>query len=246
MGLLPRLWQGRRKYISLIVLVGIVILVRLGFWQLERHDQRMARNAVINARIAQPPLPLADVLALPADEQEYRHVHVVCSFQTTQQILWRNRSYEGTTGYQILTLCQPDSGDAVLVNRGWIPYQDGLNDWETRYPPMSGLQMLSGVWRRSQVPLATVTEVAPRDGWRDRWFAITVPDIAAQMQRTLAPGFIELQPEGDDTRTYPVRSRISDMGAGSHFGYAIQWFSFAVILLVGALVVAYRRPVSHV
>lgn len=244
MGVIPRLWQGRRKYISLLVLVGVVILVRLGFWQLDRHYQRVARNAVINARIAEPTVPLDSVLALPADVQEYRHVSVVCSLQTSQQILWRNRSYQGTTGYQILTVCQPDSGDAVLVNRGWIPYQDGLADWQARYQPTSGLQTITGVWRMSQAPLSTVEEVAPVNGWRDRWFAITIPQIAAQMQRSLAPGFIELQPDGTDTATYPVRTTISDMGAGSHFGYAIQWWSFAVILLVGALVVAYRRPVS--
>jgi surfeit locus 1 family protein len=242
MELVARLWQGRRKYISLIVLVGVIILVRLGFWQLERHEQRMARNAVINARIDQAPVPLATVLALPVHEQEYRHVQIVCSFQTNQQLLWRNRSYQGTTGYQILTVCQPDSGDAVLVNRGWIPYQDGLNDWETQYPPVSGLQMLSGIWRLSQPPLATVSEIAPRNGWRDRWFAITIPAIAAQMQRSLAPGFIELQPGDEVATTYPVRSTMSDMGLGSHFGYAIQWFSFAVILLVGAVILAYRRP----
>ncbi len=242
MEFVARLWQGRRKYISLIVLVGVIILVRLGFWQLERHEQRMARNAVINARIDQAPVPLATVLALPVHEQEYRHVQIVCSFQTNQQLLWRNRSYQGTTGYQILTVCQPDSGDAVLVNRGWIPYQDGLTDWETRYTPVSGLQMLSGIWRLSQPPLATVTEIAPRNGWRDRWFAITIPAIAAQMQRSLAPGFIELQPGDEVVTTYPVRSTMSDMGLGSHFGYAIQWFSFAVILLVGAVILAYRRP----
>jgi surfeit locus 1 family protein len=130
----------------------------------------------------------------------------------------------------------------VLVNRGWIPYQAGLNDWETQYPPVSGLQMLSGIWRLSQPPLATVSEIAPRNGWRDRWFAITIPAIAAQMQRSLAPGFIELQPGDEVATTYPVRSTMSDMGLGSHFGYAIQWFSFAVILLVGAVILAYRRP----
>jgi hypothetical protein len=46
--------------------------------QLERHEQRIARNAVINARIDQAPVPLATVLALPVHEQEYRHVQIVC------------------------------------------------------------------------------------------------------------------------------------------------------------------------
>ncbi|MCE2851161.1 MAG: hypothetical protein LW717_08290 [Chloroflexaceae bacterium] len=62
------------------------------------------------------------------------------------------------------------------------------------------------------------------------------------IKRSLAPGFIELQPGDEVVTTYPVRSTMSDMGLGSHFGYAIQWFSFAVILLVGAVILAYRRP----
>lgn len=245
MDIFSRIWSGRRKYVSVMVVVAAILLIRLGFWQLDRHDQRMARNAVIDARIGAPALPLAQVVALPEAEQEFRHVTVVCAYQTNQQILWRNRSYEETTGYQILTLCQPDSGAAILVNRGWIPYQEGLNDWNTRYPPPStSLHTVTGVWRLSQAPSATANEAPLVDGWRERWFAITIPAIATQMQRDLAPGFIELQPaEHADARSYPIRSTISNMGAGSHFGYAIQWFSFAVIVVVGALVVAYRRPV---
>lgn len=245
MGFIPRIWHGRRKYVSMFVIVAAIVLVRLGFWQLDRHQQRMARNAIIDARINAPAVPLAQVLTRATNEQEYRHVTVVCAFQTNQQLLWRNRSYQGTTGYQVFTVCQPDSGAAILVNRGWIPYQDGLGDWTSRYaPPSTGLQTITGVWRLSQAPSATADEVAPVNGWRDRWFAITVPAIAAQMQRELVPGFIELQPDvTTDTTTYPIRTTIGNLGAGSHFGYAIQWFSFAVIVVVGAVVVAYRRPV---
>lgn len=244
MGVNARVWYGRRKYVTLLVLVGMVILIRLGFWQLERHTQRAARNAVITARINEPAVPLTQVLALPISEQEYRHVSVVCIMQSHQQLLWRNRSYNGTTGYQIITLCQPDSGDAVLINRGWIPYRDGLGDWQARYMPPSGIQTVTGVWRLSQAS-AQANEAAPVNGWRDKWFALTVPDIASQMQRTLVLGFIELQPDGEASpATYPVRTTITDMGLGSHLGYAIQWFSFAVILVVGALVVAYRTPLD--
>ncbi|NBU65320.1 MAG: SURF1 family protein [Chloroflexia bacterium] len=238
----PLFWQGRRRYLTLVVVVGVIILARLGVWQLDRHLQRMAHNQQIVMRMQLPALPLAQQIVLPATERDFRLVNAVGQYDAPHQILWRNRSYAGRTGYQILTPFQSDDGIVVLVNRGWVPYEAVTATWSTHFAPPTGLQTVIGVWRESQVPSATMNEVAPVKGWRDKWFLITIPAIQAQMPQPLAPGFIDIQPDGSPAAdNQPIPIPTTDMGMGSNLSYSIQWFGFAVILAVGYVVVILRR-----
>jgi cytochrome oxidase assembly protein ShyY1 len=200
------------------------------------HNQRIIMRMQLNA------LPLAQHIALPAAERDFRPVNAVGQYDPAHQILWRNRSYAGRTGFQILTPFQSDDGIVVLVNRGWVPYEAVTAEWTTRFAPPTGLQTVIGVWRESQVPSGTVDEATPVDGWRDKWFFITIPAIQVQMPLPLAPGFIDVQPDGSiPAANQPIPIATTDMGMGSNLSYSIQWFGFAVILAVGYSVVILRR-----
>ena len=85
------LWNGRRRYLTVLVILITMGLIRLGFWQLERHEQRVAYNDMLSERMALPPLPVEELLALPTDQREFRNVSVTGTYIADQQILWRNR-----------------------------------------------------------------------------------------------------------------------------------------------------------
>ena len=234
-------WQGRRRYLTIAVIIGVVFLARLGVWQLDRHLQRMTNNQLTTSRMQMTALPLAQLVALPAGERDFRGVSAVGQYDPAHQILWRNRSYFGRTGFQILTPLQSDDGAVVLVNRGWVPYESANAAWSTQFAPPTGLQAVIGVWRESQAPSTTVDEAALVNGRRDKWFLITIPAIQAQMPQTLVPGFIEVQPDGSAyDANQPIPIATTDMGMGSNLSYSIQWFGFAVILAVGYVVVVGR------
>ena len=234
-------WQGRRRYLTIAVIIGVVFLARLGVWQLDRHLQRMTNNQLITSRMQMTALPLAQLVALPAGERDFRGVSAVGQYDPAHQILWRNRSYFGRTGFQILTPLQSDDGSVVLVNRGWVPYESVTAEWSTQFAPPTGLQAVIGVWRESQAPSTTVDEAPLVNSWRDKWFFITIPAIQAQMPQTLVPGFIEVQPDGSAyVENQPIPIATTDMGMGSNLSYSIQWFGFAVILAVGYIVVVQR------
>jgi cytochrome oxidase assembly protein ShyY1 len=235
-------WQGRRRYLTVLVVIGVIILARLGVWQLDRHLQRMAHNQMVNARMQMNALPVAQLVALPTSERDFRTVNVVGQYDAAHQILWRNRSYQGHTGFQILTPLQSDDDTVVLVNRGRVPYEVVTAEWSTQFVPPTGLQTVIGVWRESQAPSVNVAEAAPVNGWRDKWFFITIPAIQLQMPQPIAPGFIDVQPDGSTlTDNQPIPIATTDMGMGSNLSYSIQWFGFAVILAVGYVVVILRR-----
>ena len=234
-------WQGRRRYLTIAVVIGVIVLGRLGVWQLDRHLQRMTHNQIISNRMQMTALPLAQLVVLPATDRDFRGVSAVGQYDAAHQILWRNRSYAGRTGFQILTPLQSDDGAVVLVNRGWVPYESVNATWSTQFAPPAGLQTVIGVWRESQAPSTTVAEAPLVNGWRDKWFLITIPAIQSQMPLPLAPGFIDVQPDGSaQVANQPIPITTTDMGMGSNLSYSIQWFGFAVILAVGYIVVVGR------
>lgn len=241
------LWHGRRRYLTLLVVLIAVGLVRLGFWQLDRHWQRVAQSSTMIERMSIPPIPLSALLAAPVAEREYRNVRVRGVYVATEQILWRNREHQGRTGFHVLTPLRLDDGQVVLVNRGWISYQDGLKDWQAQVPPPSGPQDITGVWRISQPNTGQVTETPSESGWRDKWFLIDIPVVAAQMPYPLVDGFIDIQPDGTAPAAgQPIPAATGVIGNGNHLSYAVQWFGFAVILLVGYVIAIQRvrRPTS--
>jgi len=71
--MIRNLFTGRRLWMTPLVIIGALILGRLGIWQLDRLAQRHAFNSSLNTRMAQPALTLAGT-ALDPDALEYRRV----------------------------------------------------------------------------------------------------------------------------------------------------------------------------
>src|SRR2546421_1170176 len=107
----------------LAALLGVVtatICVRLGIWQLHRLAQRRARNAVVAARLAAPPLALADIPAGDSAATHYRRVHLDGRWDFDHELVVTARSREGAPGVHLVTpLVVRGAPMAILVDRGW-------------------------------------------------------------------------------------------------------------------------------
>ncbi len=84
---------------TLLVLAAVIGMVRLGFWQLDRLEQRRAFNARVLAQAQAAPLDLNT--EMPEDPQslyelEYRQVTARGTFDTAGEILLRNQVWEGS------------------------------------------------------------------------------------------------------------------------------------------------------
>lgn len=236
------LFGGWKLLTTLLVVAGVAVNVGLGLWQLDRHRQRVELNQRIESRMARPPLVL-DGSPVNADELDYRRVIVRGRFDPEQEIVLRNRSYGGMTGVHILTpLRISGSTAAVLVDRGWIPMIESSPADRQAYQAPSGEVTIAGVALRSQEAVRGPVDVPLASGETriDAWFRVDVPRIQQQVGYPLLPVFIEQQP-GPGVPQLPARTATTDLGPGSHFGYAIQWFSFGVILLVTYLALTYQQ-----
>jgi surfeit locus 1 family protein len=238
--MLKALFAGRRLLVTLIVLAGAAGLCRLGIWQLDRLAQRQAINTTIDTRMAQPPAPLAGPAVDPA-ALEYRRVEVRGVYDPAQEILLRNRALDGVPGVHVITPLRLSDGAAVLVDRGWLPIDQSRPEARSAFAPPPGEVVVDGVARRSQEGAGGPADPPlAGDERRDAWFRVATTQIQAQTGYPLLPIYLEQQPAPGDPEL-PRRIATSDLGAGPHLGYAIQWFAFAVILLVGYVAFTYQR-----
>lgn len=239
-----------RRYIAmtLLVLLAMAVMARLGVWQLDRREQRLAHNADLAAKLSQPPLSLNDLagglVALPEERDEVRNTRAVASgrFDYEHQLLLVQQVYQDSLGSRLLTPLVLDGSDkAILVDRGWIPAEDANPAGWAQYSSESGVSQVAGFAQPSQ-QIGRPAEVTADQPARLEWYQADLPAIAAQMPYEILPVYLvqSPDPEGNLTLPYRVEPEI-DLSEGPHLGYAIQWFSFAIVAGVVYLRVVAQR-----
>jgi len=219
------------------VLVAAVF-VRLGFWQISRLHERESANASIEANLAMPAEPLSEVLADGGDV-EYRHALVAGQYAPDYEVLLRNRAYEDQTGFHVLTPLVTASGTAVLIDRGWVPL--ALSTPPVLEAP-SGVVEVEGLIRTSKSAGSGLGPKDPPTGTLTMAFWPDVNRLAPQMPFPLMPVYVELEsqiPAG--TGDQPIPAPKPELTNGPHLSYAIQWFSFALIGIVGYVFLVKKR-----
>jgi surfeit locus 1 family protein len=229
-----------RKWIltTLLVVAAVAVMARLGIWQLDRLAQRRAFNSRVLAQVNRPVLNL-DAKNIPADlgSMEYRKVVVTGVYDFSQQVSLRNQAHDNRWGVNLITpLHIQNSGQTILIDRGWVPSDDFTTGDFSKYDE-PGTVMISGVIRASQS--------RPDFGWRsdqipqpgeprlEAWNFVNVGGISQQTPYPLLPVYIQQAPDAART-ALPYRSQPTlDLTEGPHMGYALQWFLFASILGFG-------------
>lgn len=232
---LLKMFQRRWLVPTLLVLAGAALCIRLGIWQLDRLEQRRAFNAHFEWARAQPALDLNQEQPSDIAEMEWRPVKVKGEYDFVNQVAVRNQYYGNQYGYHLLTPLLFD-GEAVLVDRGWIP-ADGNSlpaDWRAYDEP--GTVNVSGQIRlgRAKSGLLGVADPLPEDGEKlEIWNNADLARIGEQIPYPVLPVYIQPQANVNNTEPpIPFQPEV-ELTEGPHFGYALQWFTFAAILVVG-------------
>ncbi|SEP72988.1 Cytochrome oxidase assembly protein ShyY1 [Streptomyces radiopugnans] len=240
--LLSRQWV----VLTLVALLLIPGMVRLGFWQLHRHEDRVARNELVAESLAADPVPVGELAAPgrgPADADRYRRVTATGVYDTDGETVVRQRTGEDgrSIGYHVLTPLVREDGTAVLVNRGWVPAGEDL----TRFPevpaPPSGEVTVTG---RLMADEKAGSGVKDKQGLPPRQvMLIDSARMAEELDRPFLGGYVALEetspePSGEQPQLLPEPDR---SGIGPHLAYAFQWWLFAAAVPVGWVVLVRRE-----
>jgi surfeit locus 1 family protein len=159
------------------------------------------------------------------------------------EILLENRALNEVAGYHLVTPLLVEQDRLILVDRGWIPYETGSRFELDAYHQDEPVH-IQAVLRPSQAEPGWkfLADPIPEPGAPPlrSWRVVNIEGIQAQIPMTLHHQFavltkIEPAPDSMPTPDFQV-----DLTAGPHLSYAIQWFSFAAITLIGGSVILRR------
>lgn len=226
-----RLWP---RWVALAVLVVTLVIafVNLGYWQLDRLEQRRERNEAVAVHENAPVLEWSEVFGPEITEaDQWQRVRVSGVFDGEHQFVVRYRSNNGQSGYEILTPLRTEDGRHLLVNRGF-GVRPSDQDFPTTAPPApTGQVTIVGHVRRNErgpenaaVPVNGLVRLINSDA------------IAQALPYPLVNGYVgvlELTPPsgGDLVPVMPP-----ELTEGNHLSYAVQWFMFSAMAAVGLVV----------
>ncbi|HKY94388.1 MAG TPA: SURF1 family protein [Kiloniellales bacterium] len=233
----PRLWP------TLVALPAFLVLLGLGFWQLDRLAEKEALIATLQARWSEPAVPLpASFDSL--DDWEYRRVLLKGRFLHEKELLFPGKTYKGTVGNWIATPFVLDDGRSVIVHRGWVP---------DKYLPRAT--------RREGLPEGEVTVegILRRGGWsgwdslrpenapaQNYWLWFDLPAMAEATGLANAQTEVYVMQLGDEqTGLLPIGLELDVDLPNDHLQYAITWLALAIALAVIYLVFHLRQGESR-
>ena len=235
----------RKVILTIVAIIIAVVMIRLGFWQLDRLQQRKGSNALVIAQVNASPLNLnLDSSDQNLTAMQYRAALVNGTYDFSQQVFLTNQVWKDQMGVHLLTpLLISGTNAAILVDRGWIPLADANPDTARKYDE-TGLLSIKGIIKLPQnEPVFGISDPALTPGQTrlQTWIVVNLARIKQQTNVSLLPVYIQISPPTDNIKL-PYRFASSpDLSEGPHLSYAIQWFSFATILLVGYPYILYRQ-----
>ncbi len=202
-----------------------MLLISLGFWQLDRADEKRAIEDQIDSANSGDVELVTSVEFLK--DKEYYHVRLQGSYVGDKQFIYDNQIVDQISGYYVLTpFILTGTSKAVLINRGFIPWggrRDKLANVDIGEKTTEVKVQISIPVKRMEFKVSEITGDFPvliQALDLDEMSTIASLDFASVV------GLLNPESENGFVRKWePYTGSIE-----RHIGYAIQWFLMAFVL----------------
>ncbi|WP_049730836.1 SURF1 family protein [Rhizobium ecuadorense] len=228
---------------GILVLIALAILISLGTWQVERLRWKEGLLADIAARQVAAPVPLADIEAMAAGggDIEYRKVTATGRYINNKErhffATWR-----GQTGFYVYTPLELADGRALLVNRGFVPYENKEPEMRMQ-GQLTDQQTVTGL-AREKLPGKPSWVVPDNDVaknifyWKD--LDVMADSVGLDKARVI-PFFVDA-----DSTPNPAGLPIGGVTQvdlpNDHLQYAFTWYGLAAVLVAVVGISWFRKP----
>jgi cytochrome oxidase assembly protein ShyY1 len=223
---------------SLIAILLVIGCLWASQWQFHRGQDRTARNATIEERMDIKSVDL-DTVKSSVKENEWRVITTSGTFDADQQILLRNRYFEGKYGYAVLTRFTTQSGDAIWVDRGWAAAGASATVAPVTSPVPTGIVSITARLRLdSSLPSGSFFAL-PLNRDDD-----LVSKLNAQSGLASENYYLDLISGSQPSLTPTAPAEIPSLSDGPHLAYAVQWILFAGLVVYGRFLIRKMDLVS--
>ena len=240
-----RLGSGRVKTVVTVVavLTSLAILLSLGTWQVQRLHWKEQLLADMMQRRSAPPVTVPEIEALNAqgEDIEYRTMTATGTFDHERERHFF-ATHEGKTGFYVYTPLMLADGRALLVNRGFVPYE--MKDPALRLEgQLTGEVMLTG-YARGELQEKPSAIVPDNDLAKNvfYWKDLSVMASSAGLDAGgVMPFFMDADASQANPGGWPQGGVTQFALTNNHLQYAVTWYGLAGALVVVVAGVMWRR-----
>jgi surfeit locus 1 family protein len=232
---------------GVVTLLAVALCVRLGIWQLDRLAQRRAQNAIVTARGTLPVVDVQGIRTMDTTASHWRRVSIIGVAEYDRELVHGMRTQNGSPGVHLLTPIRPLGGawgdTAVLVIRGYLHAPDGRTVDHAAVTEGDTVRLETLVL---SYPATQATSAVRMPSNARAVRTLDRDTLATMIGRPLAP-FVLLALGDTVVRDISKPARIPPpaVNEGPHLSYALQWFGFATVFLIGFVIFARRQPRSR-
>lgn len=202
----------------------IGLFMRLGVWQWSRG---LEKAAILKRHGRTHPLKDLNqgVAVKPGDS-----VRASGHFDNQHSFLLDNQFYQHRVGFNVLTPLKLENGHWILVDRGWVPAKPNRRDLPDIHP-LTGHYTFNGEAYMPSDKARVLSERLDNEGtWPLIIEKVTLTKLSKRLDIELLPFIIRL--DKGATFGYTRAWQVVSMPPERHYGYAMQWFTFALVALV--------------
>lgn len=226
-------WNIHKSWTA-FALLGLILLLSLGSWQLRRADEKRDVMAAFEAQQAGTPIELSQ---LPEQPEQHTRVRLRGRFDNARSLLLDNRVVQGRFGYEVLTVFVPVT-DAktltkeriVLVNRGWVE-GDPSRLQRPQIAAVEGEVDITGTVYRDTARFHFVDNVYDAT-WPKLIQHLKPEDLQRLTGSPTYPFIVRLDEAMPGAYRIEWQAVADNFGPERHIGYAITWFVLAIALIV--------------
>ena len=227
---------------TIAFIVAFICFIRLGFWQLERADQKNAINSDYTLRQDDALINMNNSNAIKNKESIlWRQVELNGSFLNKKNIILDNQIFNKIAGFNVLTPFQiNDSNHVVLINRGWHPNLAN-RDLIPNISNIVGERFLKG--HIAKFPTSGITlgqsNIETMNSAVFRMQRLHFEELKDFLTYNLLPYMVYLEPliDKENYNTFKLPAPDSE----KNYGYAFQWFAFALTLFIIFIKIGVRK-----
>jgi cytochrome oxidase assembly protein ShyY1 len=215
---------------TILILIAFGLSIRLGIWQYQRHEARIVFNQAISQALTQQPIALNQI-----DEEalSWQKVFIEGSFDSQSQQLVRRKYFEGKLGFWVVAKFVTQDNKVVLVNRGFVPVSAAATVTPDIPAPSESTFVLEGfiqplepeLEKASDIPLGQASAINRQQ------FSITEKDYQYFIHQSNNEELSAINPP--------------EISNGPHLAYSLQWFAFAVMIVVGWIVISRKDLIEQ-
>ncbi len=220
---------------TIVFLLVLPILLRLGFWQLDRAEEKRNLITLFKQQNNLGPLLITDNIDLDT-KLNYRSAKIEGEYNLDKQVFIDNKVYQGKIGVYVMTpLRLKNSEYSILVNRGWVPMVIDRSSLPKITTPTERLSLMGKIKVLNKKPFMVGEQFQSNQGWPALMQWTNIAEIEKKSGLKLLPYIFLL--DNKEKSGYTRNWKPIFMQPEKSTSYAVQWFTLAFVLMIIYIVV---------